>query len=219
MRVLVVEDEELLAEAVATGLRREGMAVDTALDGQAAVEAVDLQRYDVVILDRDLPLLHGDQVCRHIVERWGGVTGVLMLTAASSTHELVRGLRLGADDYLGKPFAFTELVARVNALARRAGPVRPPVLERSGIRLDPWDRSVHKDGMLVRLTAKEFGVLRVLLEADGAVVSAEELLARAWDENADPFTASMRVIIARLRRKLGADSIVTTVGAGYQVPW
>ncbi|MGL5825310.1 MAG: response regulator transcription factor [Nocardioides sp.] len=218
MRVLVVEDEELLARAVSTGLRREGMAVDVAADGQAAVDAVDLQRYDVVVLDRDLPLIHGDEVCGHIVERWGGETGVLMLTAASSTDELVRGMRLGADDYLGKPFAFAELVARINALARRTGPVRPPVLERCGIRLDPWDRSVHQDGFLVRLTAKEFGVLRVLLEADGAVVSAEELLERAWDEQADPFTASMRVIIARLRRKLGAESILTTVGAGYQVP-
>jgi DNA-binding response OmpR family regulator len=218
VRVLVVEDEEVLAEAVATGLRREGMAVDVALDGAAALEAVDLQRYDVVVLDRDLPGVSGDVVCGRVVERWQGRTGVLMLTAATEVEQRVRGLRLGADDYLGKPFAFTELVARVNALARRTGPARPPVLERAGLRLDPSDRSVTKDGMLVRLTAKEFGVLRVLLEADGGVVSAEELLDRAWDENADPFSASMRVIIARLRRKLGADRIQTLVGAGYRVP-
>lgn len=218
MRVLVVEDETILAEAVASGLRREGMAVDVVHDGHGALEALDEQRYDVVVLDRDLPGVHGDDVCRHVVTRWGGRTAVLMLTASTGVGNLVAGLRLGADDYLSKPFAFAELIARVNALARRAGPARPPVLDRAGIRLDPSDRSVLRAGTHVRLTAKEFGVLRVLLEADGAFVSAEELLERAWDVNADPFTASMRVIIARLRRKLGADAIETVVGAGYRVP-
>lgn len=218
VRVLVVEDEPELADAVALGLRREGMAVDVALDGLAATEALEETRYDVVVLDRDLPGRHGDDVCRDVVARWGGRTGVLMLTAASGTADLVRGLGLGADDYLGKPFAFAELVARVNALARRAGPARPPVLVRGRVRLDPADRSVSRDGLQVRLTAKEFAVLRVLMEAEGAVVSAEELIERAWDAQVDPFTSSTKVIVARLRRKLGDDVIETRVGAGYRVP-
>ncbi|WP_129842857.1 response regulator transcription factor [Streptomyces sp. RFCAC02] len=217
MRVLVVEDEQLLADAVATGLRRESMAVDVVYDGAAAAERVDLNDYDVVVLDRDLPLLHGDDVCRHIVAA-GKPTRVLMLTAAGDVSDRVEGLEIGADDYLPKPFAFSELTARVRALARRATAPLPPVLERSGIRLDPNRREVLRDGRPVQLAPKEFAVLEVLMRGDGNVVSAEQLLEKAWDEHTDPFTNVVRVTVMTLRRKLGDPPVITTVpGAGYRI--
>ncbi len=214
MRVLVVEDEEVLADAIARGLRREGMAVDVAFDGSAALEKTAVNRYDVVVLDRDLPGVHGDDVCRALA----GDVRILMLTASGTVDDRVSGLRLGADDYLGKPFAFAELVARVEALSRRVEAARPPVLERRGVRLDMARRQVTRDGVDVRLTRKELGVLHVLLAADGAVVSAEELLERVWDEHVDPFTNTVRVTVMNLRRKLGDPPVVETViGAGYRV--
>ncbi|RBM20637.1 MULTISPECIES: response regulator transcription factor [Streptomyces] len=217
MRVLVVEDEQLLADAVATGLRRQAMAVDVVYDGAAATERVDLNDYDVVVLDRDLPLLHGDDVCRHIVEQ-GKATRVLMLTASGDVSDRVEGLEIGADDYLPKPFAFSELIARVRALSRRATPPLPPVLERSGITLDPNRREVRRDGREISLAPKEFAVLDVLMRSEGAVVSAEQLLEKAWDENADPFTNVVRVTVMTLRRKLGDPPVITTVpGAGYRI--
>ncbi|MEV1007635.1 response regulator transcription factor [Streptomyces sp. NPDC049881] len=217
MRVLVVEDEQLLADAVATGLRRQAMAVDVVYDGAAATERVDLNDYDVVVLDRDLPLLHGDDVCRHIVAT-GKPTRVLMLTAAGDISDRVEGLELGADDYLPKPFAFTELTARVRALGRRATAPLPPVLERSGLRLDPNRREVFRDGRQIHLAPKEFAVLEVLMRGAGGVVSAEQLLEKAWDENTDPFTNVVRVTVMTLRRKLGDPPVITTVpGAGYRI--
>ncbi|MDT0323256.1 response regulator transcription factor [Streptomyces sp. 8K308] len=217
MRVLVVEDEQLLADTVAVGLRRQAMAVDVVYDGAAATERVDLNDYDVVVLDRDLPLVHGDDVCRHIV-RLGKATRVLMLTASGDVSDRVEGLEIGADDYLPKPFAFSELIARVRALGRRATPPLPPVLERSGIRLDPNRREVFRDDRQIHLAPKEFAVLEVLLRGDGAVVSAEQLLEKAWDENTDPFTNVVRVTVMTLRRKLGDPPVITTVpGAGYRI--
>ncbi|MFD5318253.1 response regulator transcription factor [Streptomyces sp. NPDC127098] len=217
MRVLVVEDEQLLADTVAVGLRRQAMAVDVVYDGAAATERVDLNDYDVVVLDRDLPLVHGDDVCRHIV-RLGKATRVLMLTASGDVSDRVEGLEIGADDYLPKPFAFSELIARVRALGRRATPPLPPVLERSGIRLDPNRREVFRDDRQINLAPKEFAVLEVLLRGDGAVVSAEQLLEKAWDENTDPFTNVVRVTVMTLRRKLGDPPVITTVpGAGYRI--
>jgi DNA-binding response OmpR family regulator len=217
MRVLVVEDEQLLADAIATGLRREAMAVDVVYDGAAAWERSSVNDYDVVVLDRDLPALGGDEVCRLIVES-GASTRVLMLTAASDVADRVAGLSLGADDYLGKPFAFTELVARVRALGRRAVAPVPPVLERAGLRLDPSRREVRRDGRAIALTPKEFAVLEVLLRADGAAVTAERLLEKAWDENADPFTNVVRVTVMTLRKRLGDPPVVLTVpGAGYRI--
>jgi DNA-binding response OmpR family regulator len=218
MRVLVVEDEQVLADTVAVGLRRESMAVDVVYDGDAALERLAVNDYDVLVLDRDVPVVHGDEVCKAVVES-GAAVRVLMLTAAGDVSDRVDGLSLGADDYLPKPFAFAELVARVRALHRRAGRAAPPVLERAGIRLDPNRREVYRDGRYVPLTRKEFAVLEELMRADGAVVSAEELLERAWDENADPFTNVVRVTIMTLRRKLGEPQPVRTVaGVGYQVP-
>jgi DNA-binding response OmpR family regulator len=218
MRVLVVDDETVLADAVARGLRREGMSVDVAHDGAGALERAAVTRYDVVVLDRDLPAVHGDEVCRRLVAEGDGTSRVLMLTAAASIRNRVDGLHLGADDYLVKPFAFAELVARVHALARRATPARPPVLERAGVRLDPADRSVTRGGRFVRLSPKEYEVLHVLLSAEGAFVSAEQLLERAWDEYADPFSNSMRVVVGRLRRKLGDPPVVESrTGAGYRI--
>ncbi|WP_165989100.1 response regulator transcription factor [Streptomyces sp. YIM 98790] len=217
MRVLVVEDEQLLADAVATGLRREAMAVDVVYDGAAAQERVDVNDYDVVVLDRDLPLVHGDEVCRHIVGL-GLSARVLMLTASGDVSDRVEGLELGADDYLPKPFAFSELIARVRALGRRATPPLPPVLERAGIRLDPNRRQVFRDGREIHLAPKEFAVLEVLLRGAGTVVSAEQLLEKAWDENTDPFTNVVRVTVMTLRRKLGEPPVITTVpGAGYRI--
>ncbi|NUP46515.1 MAG: response regulator transcription factor [Catenulispora sp.] len=218
MRVLVVEDEQVLADAVATGLRRESMAVDVVYDGDAALERIAVNDYDVVVLDRDLPLVHGDDVCRHVVNS-GLATRVLMLTAAGDVADRVAGLTLGADDYLAKPFAFPELIARIRALGRRAVPALPPVLERSGLRVDPSRREVVREGRPVLLSPKEFAVLEVLMRADGAAVSSEQLLEKAWDENADPFTNVVRVTVMTLRRKLGEPAVVLTVpGAGYRIP-
>jgi DNA-binding response OmpR family regulator len=217
MRVLVAEDERKVADAVARGLRREGMAVDVAYDGQSALDKARLNGYDVVVLDRDLPVMHGDEVCRTLRGE-DHESRVLMLTAASGTDDLVDGLALGADDYMPKPFAFAELVARLRALARRAHPPRPPTLRTGELELDPARHTVTRDGRPVDLTPKEFAVLETLMEAGGAVVSNDELVARVWDENADPFTNSVRMTVLRLRRKLGSPPLVETVkGAGYRV--
>jgi DNA-binding response OmpR family regulator len=217
MRVLVVEDEQLLADAIAKGLRRETMAVDVVYDGGSAWEYSSVNDYDVVVLDRDLPVMSGDEVCRRIVES-GSSARVLMLTAAADVGDRVAGLSLGADDYLGKPFVFAELVARVRALARRSMAAVPPVLERSGLRMDPARREVTREGRPVALSPKEFAVLEVLLRAGGAAVSTEQLLEKAWDENTDPFTNVVRVTVMTLRRRLGEPAVVITVpGAGYRI--
>jgi len=214
--VLIAEDEGRLADAIARGLRREGMAVDVAPDGTDALVKARVVRYDVVVLDRDLPGLHGDEVCR-AVRGERPDTGILMLTAAGALEDLVEGLSLGADDYLAKPFRFAELVARIHALARRSTPSRPPVLRRGDIELDPARRLVARGGETIQLTRKEFAVLEVLMDANGAVVSAEELLERVWDENTDPFTNVVRMTIMTLRRKLGEPpAIETVIGAGYR---
>jgi DNA-binding response OmpR family regulator len=218
MRVLVVEDERLLADAIASGLRRHAMAVDVTYDGDAALERLAVNDYDVIVLDRDLPIVSGDEVCTALAES-GAATRILMLTAATAVSQRVTGLSLGADDYLTKPFAFAELAARIQALGRRTRPAAPPVLERGGIRLDQHRRTVTRDGHPVGLSRKEFAVLAELLRADGGVVSAEQLLEKAWDEHADPFTGVVRFIIMMLRRKLGAPPIIETVpGAGYRIP-
>jgi DNA-binding response OmpR family regulator len=217
MRVLLVEDHAELAETVAAGLRREGMAVDVAGDGQAALARVDVVGYDVVVLDRDLPELHGDEVCRAIVAD-GRTSRVLMLTAAGTVRDRVEGLGLGADDYLPKPFAFAELVARIRALARRAQPALPPTLVRGDLRLDPALRVATRAGARLPLTPKEFAVLELLLAAQGRVVPAEELLERVWDEMADPFTGTVKVTVSRLRAKLGDPPVIHTVAqAGYRI--
>ncbi|MGH3450371.1 MAG: response regulator transcription factor, partial [Haloechinothrix sp.] len=207
-----------LAEAVARGLRRKGMAVDVALNGDDAHEKAMITRYDVVVLDRDLPGMSGDTLCEEIVAS-GELTRVLMLTASGSVSDRVDGLSRGADDYLAKPFAFAELVARVRALARRSTPAAPPLLAAADVRLDPAKRTVHRDSGPIELTRKEFGVLEVLLSAAGSVVSSEELLERVWDENADPFTTTVRVTVMTLRKKLGGPGVIeTVVGSGYRVP-
>ncbi|WP_370499680.1 response regulator transcription factor [Mycolicibacterium sp. jd] len=217
MRVLVVEDERLLADAVATGLRRHAMAVDVVYDGATALERAAVNAYDVVVLDRDLPAIPGDQVCASLVGAGGGPR-ILMLTAAAAVLDRVEGLQLGADDYLIKPFAFAELVARVQALGRRSRPATPPVLERQGIRADTHRRTVTRDGRPVSLSRKEFAVLIELLTADGGVLSAEHLLEKAWDENIDPFTGVVRYTIMMLRRKLGDPPVVETEpGVGYRI--
>jgi Response regulators consisting of a CheY-like receiver domain and a winged-helix DNA-binding domain len=217
VRVLVVEDERVLADAIATGLRREAMAVDVAYDGAEALEKTSYIDYDVIVLDRDLPKVHGDEVCRKLAgERTP--SRILMLTAAGEVDDKVEGLELGADDYLAKPFVFMELVARVRALGRRSAPPLPPVLERAGIRLDPGKRIVTRDGREISLTKKEFAVLEELLRADGAVVSQEDLLDKAWDENIDPFTNVVRVTMMTLRKKLGEPQVIETVpGVGYRL--
>jgi DNA-binding response OmpR family regulator len=217
MRVLVVEDERRLAEAIARGLRREGMAVDLAGDGSDALLKSRVVRYDVLILDRDLPEVHGDDVCRAVrAER--PETGIIMLTAAGELEDLVDGLSLGADDYLPKPFRFAELVARIRALSRRTTPSRPPMLAHGDIALDPARRSVTRAGRPVELARKELAVLETLMEADGATVSSEELLERVWDEHTDPFTNVVRMTIMTLRRKLGEPAVVETViGVGYRL--
>ncbi len=218
MRVLVVEDERLLADTIADGLRRQAMAVDVAYDGNAALERLAVNDYDVVVLDRDLPIISGDEVCKTVVES-GVDTRILMLTAATAIPERVAGLGLGADDYLTKPFAFAELRARVQALSRRARPAAPPVLERAGIRMDSHRRIVTRDNQPVDLSRKEFAVLAELLRADGGVVSAEHLLEKAWDEHADPFTGVIRFTIMMLRRKLGDPPVIETLpGSGYRIP-
>ncbi|WP_248961278.1 response regulator transcription factor [Sphaerisporangium perillae] len=217
MRVLVVEDERVLADAIATGLRREAMAVDVAYDGAGALERTGYIDYDVIVLDRDLPKIHGDEVCRRLVAD-RTASRILMLTASGEVDDKVEGLELGADDYLAKPFAFMELVARVRALGRRSAPALPPVLERSGIRLDPGKRLVTRDGNEIALTKKEFAVLEELMRAEGAVVSQEDLLDKAWDENIDPFTNVVRVTMMTLRKKLGEPAVIETVpGVGYKL--
>ncbi|GIF44986.1 response regulator transcription factor [Actinoplanes xinjiangensis] len=217
MRILVVEDERMLADAIAEWLREEAHAVDVAGDGAAALERIGVNDYDVVILDRDLPRVHGDEVCRRMVAD-GRATRVLMLTAAAGVGDRVAGLSLGADDYLTKPFAMPELAARVLALGRRTRPGAPPVLRRAGITLDPARREVTRDGRYVSLSKKEFAVLFELLRADGTVVSAEHLLEKAWDEHADPFTGAVRLAILKLRRKLGDPQIIDTLpGVGYRI--
>ncbi|WP_328338752.1 response regulator transcription factor [Micromonospora sp. NBC_00421] len=216
MRVLVVEDERNLADAIVRGLRKRGMAVDVAYDGDAGHEAAFVTRYDVVVLDRDLPGMHGDQICAELAAS-GTLTRVLMLTASDTVADRVAGLGLGADDYLPKPFAFDELVARVQALGRRATPAAPPVLQVGDVVLDPARRVVTRAGAPVDLTNKEFGVLSELVKARGAVVSSEELLERVWDANTDPFTTIVRVTVMTLRRKLGDPPLIeTVVGAGYR---
>jgi DNA-binding response OmpR family regulator len=218
VRILIVEDEQPLADAVARGLRREGMAVDVAYDGDSGHEKATVTRYDVVVLDRDLPGMSGDRLCAEITGP-GVVTRVLMLTASGTVSDRVAGLSLGADDYLPKPFAFPELVARLRALGRRATPAVPPVLSAGDVVLDPSRRTASRSGIPVDLTRKEFGVLEVLLAAGGGVVSSEELLERVWDENADPFTTTVRVTVMTLRKKLGEPGIIeTVVGSGYRVP-
>ena len=217
MRILVVEDHRALAQTIALGLRREGMAVDLAFDGQDAVVHARLESYDVVLLDRDLPKLHGDEVCRILVAE-GLRTRILMLTASGAIEERVEGLSLGADDYLPKPFAFAELVARIRALARRSRPASVPVLSAGDIRLDSAQRTASRGGRRIDLSPKELALLEALLSADGAPVSSEELLASVWDEYADSFSNVVKVTIARLRRKLGEPSAIETVpGAGYRI--
>jgi DNA-binding response OmpR family regulator len=217
MRVLLVEDHAELAETVAKGLRREGMAVDVALDGSTALQRAAVYEYDVVVLDRDLPGVHGDRVCERLVEQ-GARARVLMLTASGTIEQRVAGLSLGADDYLGKPFAFAELVARIRALGRRAQPALPPVMTRGDVELDPARRVAHRAGRRLELSNKELAVLELLIAGDGAVISSEELLARAWDEAADPFSGVVKVTISRLRRKLGEPPMIETVpGAGYRI--
>ncbi|HUZ00448.1 MAG TPA: response regulator transcription factor [Thermomicrobiaceae bacterium] len=217
MRVLVVEDFAVLARAIGTGLRREGMAVDVVLDGDAALVHLDATRYDVVVLDRDLPGVHGDEVCRRLVaER--AETRILMLTAAGSVAERVEGLGLGADDYLPKPFDFSELVARVRALGRRAVAPLPPILTRGDVSLDPNRRVAFRAGRRLDLSPKEFALLECLLASGDRVVPAEELLERVWDEAADPFTTTVKTTIRRLRAKLGAPPIIHTVReGGYRI--
>lgn len=218
MRILIAEDQRILADAIAEGLRREAMAVDVVYDGADALERLTVNEYDVAVLDRDLPSVSGDDVCRSMVaaSSW---TRVLMLTASTTVRDRVAGLTIGADDYLGKPFDFSELVARIRALARRAQPAQSPVLSRTGVRLDPSRRDVHRDDRYISLTRKEFAVLEELLRADGAVVSTERLLEKAWDEHVNPFTNVIRVTMVGLRRKLGDPPVIETVhGVGYRMP-
>ena len=217
MRLLVAEDHEVLAAAIAAGLRREGMAVDLARHGQEALDRLGGTRYDVVVLDRDLPLVHGDEVCRRIVAGNSG-SRVLMLTAAGTVRDKVDGLGLGADDYLAKPFDFAELVARIRALARRSAPAVPPVLCGGDISLDPARHAAFRAGRRLDLSPKEFALLECLLAAAGRVVSAEELLDRVWDEAADPFTTAVKTTVRRLRGKLGEPPVIETVReAGYRI--
>jgi DNA-binding response OmpR family regulator len=217
MKVLVVEDRKLLATTIATGLRREGIAVDVVVDGEDALAHLAVARYDVILLDRDLPKVHGDEVCRSLVAQ-SCESRVLMLTAASSVKDRVDGLGLGADDYLPKPFDFAELVARVRALGRRATPPLPPILERGGVSLDPARRLAFRDSQRLSLGPKEFAVLEYLLSAGGRTVSAEELLERVWDEFANPFSSTVKVTIGRLRTKLGDPTIIETAReGGYRI--
>ncbi|KRV47605.1 two-component system response regulator [Wenjunlia vitaminophila] len=217
MRVLIVEDHRELAETVATGLRQDGMAVDLALDGREALDMATVHDYDVIVLDRDLPVVHGDEVCRALVND-GGRARLLMLTASTTLEDRVEGLGLGADDYLAKPFAFAELIARVRALARRSQPAVPPVLTHRDLTLDSTQRVATRAGRRLNLTPKELAVLELLLAARGGVVSAEQLLERAWDQAADPFTNTVKVTVSRLRRKLGEPPVIETVPhAGYRI--
>ena len=217
MRVLIVEDHEQLAETLARGLRRHAMAVDVAQDGAVALAKAEATTYDVVILDRDLPVVHGDDVCRRLQQR-ACPSRIIMVTAAAGVDDLVEGLDLGADDYLAKPFELAELLARLRALRRRSVPATSPVLRVADLELDPAQLRVARAGRPIELTPREFAVLAVLLRADGAVVSAEQLFEQAWDERADPFTASVRVIVSRLRSKLGDPPLIhTVVTRGYRL--
>ncbi len=219
MRVLIIEDEERLATLLRRGLEREGFAIDLAHDGSTGLAQARVGDYAVVVLDRDLPARHGDDVCAELRAGDGGGPRVLMLTAAGAVDDRVRGLELGADDYLAKPFAFRELVARVRALARRPTSAHPPVLRRGGLELDPARRAVRRDGRPVALRPRELAVLEELLRADGAPLTAEQLLTRVWDANADPFSNPVRQTVLRLRRALGEPSPIETVpGAGYRIP-
>lgn len=217
MRVLIVEDEPFLAEAVRDGLRLEAIAADLAGDGDTALELLGTNAYDIAVLDRDVPGPSGDEIARRIVASGSG-TPILMLTAADRLDDKVSGFELGADDYLTKPFEMRELVLRLRALDRRRGRNRPPVREIAGLRLDPFRREVYRDGRYVALTRKQFAVLEVLVAAEGGVVSAEELLERAWDANADPFTNAVRITVSSLRKRLGDPWVIATVpGVGYRV--
>ena len=217
MRVLIAEDDSELAEVLATGLRREKMAVDVALDGYEAIDKLVATPYDVLVLDRDLPGTHGDEVCRQVVAA-EAPTRILMLTAAGTIGDRVAGLTLGADDYLPKPFAFAELVARIRALARRSRPATPPLLVFADLLLDPGRHLAERSGRHLHLTPKEFGVLEMLLAADGGVVTAEQLLEGVWDEQADPFSNTVRTTMTRLRQKLGEPPLIRTLpGRGYQI--
>src|SRR5579885_3304556 len=217
MRVLIVEDEPLMADAIRDGLRLEAIAADIAGDGDAALQLLGLNTYDIAVLDRDVPGPSGDEIARHIVASGSG-TPILMLTAADRLDDKASGFGLGADDYLTKPFDLRELVLRLRALDRRRPHNRPPVRELAGLRLDPFRREVYRDGRYVALTRKQFAVLEVLVAAEGGVVSAEELLRRAWDENADPFTNAVRITVSALRKRLGEPWIIATVpGVGYRI--
>ncbi|MEZ5323342.1 MAG: response regulator transcription factor [Microthrixaceae bacterium] len=217
MRVLIVEDERRMAETLARGLRRHGLAVDVALDGEAGFDKALVNDYDVVVLDRDLPGLHGDDVCVRLREHRRPCR-ILMLTASAQVEDLVGGFELGADDYLGKPFAFAELMARLRALGRRADPYGPRLLRCGDLELDPGRMLARRGDRAILFTPREFAVLEVLMEARGGLVSAEQLLERAWDEHADPFTTSVRVIVSRVRAKLGAPAVISTVvGSGYRL--
>jgi two-component system, OmpR family, response regulator VanR len=217
MRVLIVEDEAFLAEAVRDGLRLEAIAADIAADGDAALRLLGINEYDIAVLDRDIPGPSGDEIAARIVASGSGMP-ILMVTAADRLDDKASGFELGADDYLTKPFELQELVLRLRALDRRRAHNRPPVREIVGLRLDPFRREVHRDGRYVALTRKQFAVLEVLVAAEGGVVSAEELLQRAWDENADPFTNAVRITVSGLRKRLGEPSVIATVpGAGYRI--
>jgi two-component system response regulator VanR len=215
VRVLIVEDEPYMAEAIRDGLRLEAIAADIAGDGDTAVELLRINAYDIAVLDRDIPGPSGDEIARRLVAAGSGMP-ILMLTAADRLDDKASGFELGADDYLTKPFELRELVLRLRALDRRRAHNRPPVREIAGLRLDPFRREVHRDGRYIALTRKQFAVLEVLVAAEGGVVSAEELLERAWDENADPFTNAVRIAVSALRKRLGHPWIIATVaGAGY----
>lgn len=217
MRVLVVEDDEEMAQTVAVGLRRAQMAVDVAFDGQEGLDRALFSDYDVIVLDRDLPGIHGDEVCAELIAS-GCRSRVLMLTAAATAEDLVNGLNLGADDYLPKPFDFPVLVARIGALARRAHPVVPPVVRHGDLLVDTAGRKASRAGRALELAPKEFGVLELLLTSKGRAVSAEELLERVWDEAADPFTSAVKITISRLRAKLGNPPVIETVAKrGYRI--
>jgi two-component system, OmpR family, response regulator VanR len=217
MRVLIVEDEPYLAEAIRDGLRLEAIAADIAGDGDTALELLGVNAYDLAVLDRDIPGPSGDEIAERIVSSGSGMP-ILMLTAADRLDDKATGFELGADDYLTKPFEFKELVLRLRALDRRRSYNRPPVVEVGNLRLDPFRREVFRDGRYVALTRKQFAVLEVLVSAGGGVVSAEELLARAWDENADPFTNAVRITVSGLRKRLGEPWLIATVpGVGYRV--
>ena len=217
MRVLIVEDEPYMAEAIHNGLRLEAIAADIAVDGRSAMELLSVNTYDLAILDRDIPAPSGDEIAGHVVASGSGMP-ILMLTAADRLDDKASGFEIGADDYLTKPFELRELVLRLRALDRRRAHSRPPVRELAGLRLDPFRREVYRDGRYVALTRKQFAVLEVLVAAEGGVISAEELLERAWDENADPFTNAVRITVSALRKRLGEPWLIATVpGVGYRI--